>query len=74
MNKSFERGSGEQIHVAQLLAITVATRKSKINDSAYTSVHMKGGKAQVKWSGSVTDSIYLMGKSEYIFEGIYFIK
>jgi diaminopimelate epimerase len=71
----FERGSGETNSCGSAAcAITVATRKLKINDLAYTSVHMKGGKAQVKWSGSDTDSIYLMGKSEYIFEGIYFIK
>ena len=35
---------------------------------------MKGGKAQVRWNGADKDPIYLIGKSEYIFEGKYLIK
>ena len=34
---------------------------------------MDGGKAKVKWSGKELDPIYLIGSSEYVFQGIFTI-
>jgi diaminopimelate epimerase len=32
---------------------------------------MHGGKAQVKWSGNITEPVYLIGSSQYVFDGNY---
>jgi len=73
----FERGSGETnacgsaaCAIAACLQSAQQMTNSEIkHKNSY--IHMNGGKAQVKWTGKIEDSIYLLGDSKYVFNGTY---
>ena len=67
-----ERGSGETMACGSAAcAISLSVIKNRNNPSKNNYVHMQGGKAQVKWSGKIMEHVYLIGSSEYVFEGSY---
>ena len=70
----FERGSGETLACGSAAcAITVAmAQKTKKYNKYY--IYMKGGKAEIKWNGNASKSVYLYGTGDYVYEGEYKIK
>ena len=65
-----ERGSGETMACGSAAcAISLSVNNFKGISSKTNYVHMQGGKAQVKWSGKEFEPVYLIGSSEYVFEG-----
>ena len=68
----YERGSGETKSCGSA-ACAISACVKYLNNSSINYVHMDGGKAKVKWSGKEFDSIYLIGSSEYVFQGIFTI-
>ena len=70
----YERGSSETMACGSAAcAISASLKALKGTILAINYVHMHGGKAQVKWSGNQCDSIYLIGKAEYVFTGNYIL-
>ena len=71
----YERGSGETNSCGSAAcAIAATTVRLMDNSSLNTYINMRGGKAEVRWSGIETDPIYLLGTSEYVFEGAFLVK
>ena len=70
----FERGSGETLACGSAAcAITVSmAQKTKKYNKYY--IYMKGGKAEIKWNGDASKSVYLYGTGDYVYEGEYKIK
>ena len=67
-----ERGSGETMACGSAAcAISSSAINIKGNSSKNNYVHMQGGKAQVKWSGNIAEPVYLIGSSQYVFDGNY---
>lgn len=70
----YERGSSETMACGSAAcAISASLKALKGTILAINYVHMHGGKAQVKWSSNQCDSIYLIGKAEYVFTGNYIL-
>ena len=68
----YERGAGETMACGSAAcAISLSTSTIKDISSKNNYVHMHGGKAQVKWSGNITEPVYLIGSSQYVFDGNY---
>ena len=70
--RTHERGAGETMACGSAAcAISLSATNIKDTFSKNNYVHMQGGKAQVKWSGNITESVYLIGSSQYVFDGNY---
>jgi diaminopimelate epimerase len=70
----YERGSGEtKACGSAACAISVCLQFFKHTQSKNNYIHMKGGKAQVKWSGNELEPVYLLGTAKYVFNGVYSI-
>ena len=68
----YERGSGEtKACGSAACAISACLKFFKNTQSKNNYIHMKGGKAQVKWSGKKLESVYLLGTASYVFNGTY---
>ena len=67
-----ERGSGETMACGSAAcAISSSAINIKRSSSKNNYVHMHGGKAQVKWTGNASEPVYLIGSSQYVFDGNY---
>ena len=68
----YERGSGETMACGSASCAISACLPTQVKDTYINNyVHMQGGKAQVKWSGKINESIYLIGSAEYVYSGQY---
>ncbi len=69
----WERGCGETLAcgtgACASVAAAVVLEKVKPGE---TVVNLEGGRLFIKWSGKQSDSIFLKGKVDYIFDGSYF--
>ena len=62
----YERGSGEtKACGSAACAISACLKFFKNTQSKNNYIHMKGGKAQVKWSGNKLESVYLLGTDHH---------
>ena len=70
----YERGSGiTKSCGSAACAIAVCSKSLEGSYKISNYVHMQGGKALVKWKGDVNDSVFLVGKAEYTFNGEYIL-
>ena len=66
----YERGAGiTKSCGSAACAIAVSSKSLRHPYKKSNYVHMQGGKALVKWSGNINDSVFLVGKAEYTFNG-----
>ena len=70
----YERGSGVTKSCGSAAcAIAVGSKSLEGPFKISNYVHMQGGKALVKWNGEIDDSVFLIGKAEYTFNGEYIL-